>query len=59
MFRDRARSALGTDDFAQFEDPKVVEKLTNLYLARWQIALFGGSTSSSANALTLLSTSQR
>ena len=59
VFRDRARSALGTDDFAQFEDPKVVEKLTNLYLARWQIALFGGSTSSSANALTLLATSQR
>ena len=58
VFRDRTRSALGSDRMEQFADPEAVERLTNLYLARSQIALFGATFSPGANALTLLSASQ-
>ena len=54
IFRDRAISVMGEGEVAQFADPERLEKLTNLYLARSQIEAFGASTSSAANALTLL-----
>lgn len=54
IFRDRASSVLGDGEITQFADPQQMERLTNLFLARSQINAFGASTSSAANALTLL-----
>ena len=58
IFRDRTQSVLGNDDMAQFSDPEVMERFTNLYLARAQIAGFSAVQSSGANALQLLSAAQ-
>lgn len=55
IFRARTRSALGSDKMEQFADAAAIERLTNLYLSRSQIAQFGASMSAGANALQLLS----
>lgn len=54
IFQDRAASSVGNSTVSQFKDPEILEKLTNLYLARSQIASFNASVSSGSTALTLL-----
>lgn len=56
VFQDRMRTITGDASFDQFSDPELREKLTNLYLARSQIANQNFNFSSQANALTLLQT---
>lgn len=54
IFKDRASSTMGKSTVAQFADPEAIDKLTNLYMARSQIASFNASLSSGSTALTLL-----
>lgn len=54
IFRDRTSSTIGDSTVSQFTDPKVVEDLTNRYLARSQISSFNASLTSGSTALTLL-----
>lgn len=56
-FRARAVSVTGSDSLAVALDPEGLDRLTNLYLARSQIAAFDAATSSGANALLLLQSS--
>ena len=54
VFRDKTRAITGTATVSQFADPEAIDRITTLYLARSQISSFSASTSSGANALTLL-----
>lgn len=54
VFKEKTRSQTGNDTVSQFTDPEALERLTNLFLARSQIANFNVANSSGANALTLL-----
>lgn len=54
IFQDRFRSVLGISDLSSVSDADVMERLTNLYLARSQIQNFSAATSSGAIALQLL-----
>lgn len=54
VFREKTRSAIGDDTITQFADAENIERITQLYLARSQIAEFGTIASPNANALTLL-----
>jgi len=54
IFKDRASSAIGKSTVSQFAEPEALEKLTNLYLARSQIASSNAFLSPAATALTLL-----
>lgn len=54
VFQDRSSSIFGKSTVSQFTHPDSLEKLTNLYLARSQIASFNASLSSGSTALTLL-----
>ncbi len=54
VFRDRASSSLGEASVSQFSDLQTMGRLTNLYLARSQIASFNATVSSGSTALTLL-----
>lgn len=58
VFRERTQAATGQSDVSQFSDPEALERITNLFLARSQLANFNLATSASANALTLLQASQ-
>lgn len=58
VFREKTQSAMGQSTVSQFADPAARERLTNLFLARSQIANLNLATSSSANALSLLRASQ-
>jgi hypothetical protein len=59
VFREKTGNATGNDTVSQFSDADAVKKLTNLFLARSQIANLGASNSPGANALTLLRASGR
>jgi len=54
VFRERASSNFGETSVSQFSNPQAMERLTNLYLARSQIASFNATVSSGTTALTLL-----
>lgn len=54
VFRDKTRQATGEETIAQFSDPEVVSKVTDLFLARAQIAEFQSTFSAASVALTLL-----
>lgn len=54
IFKDRAQSVLGTSDVAEMNDPELIERLTNLYLARDLAASFNATTGSASIALQLL-----
>ncbi len=54
IFQDKASSTIGKSTVSQFTDPEALQKLTNLYLARSQIASLNGSFSSGSTALILL-----
>ena len=54
VLREKTQSITGDDTVAQFSDRKNIDRLTQLFLARSQIAEGGGATSSNSNALTLL-----
>ena len=54
VFRERTRAMTGDASVAQFTDPEARERLTNLFLARSQIAEMNVANSSGANALSLL-----
>ena len=54
VFKERAASVFGSDLISQFADPEAIDDLVVKYIARAQIASMGSSSSSSANALTLL-----
>lgn len=53
-FREASERFFGTDDLSTFSDPDQMKKLVNIYLARADIAAFGGVSSPGAAALTLL-----
>jgi hypothetical protein len=52
--RDRTKAVTGASDLSQFADPDARQKLTNLFLARAQIAGSAAATSPASVALTLL-----
>ena len=54
VFKEKSRRYTGRDTVSQFADQEALEKITNLYLARSQIANLNATMSSGANALTLL-----
>ncbi|MDU9003089.1 DUF1217 domain-containing protein [Sedimentitalea todarodis] len=54
VFRERTRSVTGDDTVAQFANTENIERLTQLFLARSQIAEIGTGATANANALTLL-----
>ncbi|WP_299985126.1 DUF1217 domain-containing protein [uncultured Ruegeria sp.] len=54
VFKDRLQRATGSSDLAQFTDNEAVEKLTDTYLARSQIAQIQSVTSPAQTALILL-----
>lgn len=54
VLRGKTRAITGNDTVAQFADAESIERLTQLFLARSQIAEIGAAASSAANALTLL-----
>ncbi|MVO17909.1 DUF1217 domain-containing protein [Rhodobacteraceae bacterium CY05] len=53
-FKSKAEIVFGTSDISEFDDPDMMNKLVNTYLARQQIADFSASQSSGATALMLL-----
>ncbi len=53
-FRDRTSSALGDGSVAQFSDPEQLDRITELYLARAQLADLSASYSPTQTALLLL-----
>lgn len=53
-FRDQTSRALGDESVAQFADPEARKRLTDMYLARSQIAAAGSALSSGSTALALL-----
>ncbi len=55
VFKERLSGLTGSDDLAQFTDPNAVEKLTDTYLARNQIAQLQNTVSPAQTALILLS----
>lgn len=57
VLREKTRSITGDDTVAQFADTENIERLTQLFLARSQIAEIGTAASANANALTLLQSS--
>ncbi len=54
ILREKTRSVTGDDTITQFSIPANVERVTQLFLARSQIAASGNGASANANALTLL-----
>lgn len=54
IFQDRASRTIGKPTVSQFAEPEALKKLTDLYLAKSQIASFNASFSSGSNALALL-----
>lgn len=54
VFREKTQRLTGDDNVSQFSDPKVLERLTNAYLARSQLANGTAGLSSGSVALTLL-----
>lgn len=54
IFRERLQSTIGSSEVGGLADPNLMERFTNLYLARSQVAEFNAATSSSAIALQLL-----
>ncbi len=56
-FRDKARSTFGDSSLAVFNDPEVVEKAINSYLAREQINAGPSALTAGAGALQLLQNS--
>ncbi|MGB5836409.1 MAG: DUF1217 domain-containing protein [Albidovulum sp.] len=54
VIKDRAERFLGSDDVAQFSDPKKVDDLVRLYVLRAQNEGFGGGYTAQSAALTLL-----
>lgn len=54
VLREKTQSITGGDTVAQFANAENIERLTQLFLARSQIAEIGIGASSNANALTLL-----
>lgn len=54
ILRDKTRGLTGRDDFAQFADPVLRDRITDRFLAMSQIAATGSGLSSAATALTLL-----
>lgn len=54
VFREKTQSVTGDDTVAQFANAENIDRMTQLYLARSQIAEIGSVASSNANALTLL-----
>lgn len=54
VFKEKTRSQTGQESVSQFSDPEALEKLTNVFLARSQIANNGADYSPGANALSLL-----
>lgn len=57
-FRDKASRAFGDSSVDQFADPEALKRLTDMYLARSQIAAVSASFSSGSTALALLQASQ-
>lgn len=53
IFKEKTRTVTGNDSVSQFVEAEVIDRMTNLFLARSQIADISAS-SSGANALTLL-----
>lgn len=53
-FKDRLSNLTGSEDLAQFTDPEAVERLTDSYLARSQIAELQSTISPAQTALILL-----
>ncbi len=54
VFKDRLSGLTGSDDLAQFTDPEAIQKLTDAYLARSQIAQLQSTISPAQTALILL-----
>ncbi|WP_424985698.1 DUF1217 domain-containing protein [Microbulbifer sp. S227A] len=54
ILRDKTRAITGDDTVAQFLETENAERMTQLFLARSQIAEIGSGASATANALTLL-----
>ncbi len=54
VFKDRLHRAIGSSDLAQFKDIEAIEKLTDTYLTRSQIAQIQSVTSPAQTALILL-----
>ena len=59
VFKDRMDRFTGNSSIAQFQDSEFLERITNTFLARSQIANFGAANSSNANALLLLQAANR
>lgn len=55
VFKERAERTFGVTDPAEFSDPEKLDDLITTYLARSQLASFGGGASGASIALTLLS----
>lgn len=58
VFRDKTNRALGGSSIDQFADPDALKRLTDMYLARAQIAETSSALSSGSTALALLQASQ-
>jgi hypothetical protein len=54
VFKDRLSGLTGSDDLAQFTEPEAIQKLTDTYLARSQIAQLQSTISPAQTALILL-----
>lgn len=54
VFRDKLQRVTGSSDLSQFSEPQAVEKLTDTYLARSQIAQLQSTISPAQTALILL-----